>query len=59
MELNQLMPVYQQDGVSCYKVEGYQCLNDYYIVSEEKSRYLMNHPEVVGYEVYQSLVPAT
>ena len=33
--------------------------NEYYIVSEAETRKLMNHPEVVGYEVYASLVTAT
>lgn len=38
---------------------GGHFLNEYYIVSEAETRKLMNHPEVVGYEVYASLVTAT
>ena len=38
---------------------GGNFLNEYFIVSEAETRKLMNHPEVVGYEVYTCLVTAT
>lgn len=34
-------------------------MNEYYVVSEAETRKLMNTPEVVGYEVYHCLIPAT
>ena len=54
-----IVPEFSDQGVECYQIQGGNFLNDYYIVSEAESRKLMNHPEVVGYEVYKSLVPAT
>lgn len=54
-----IVPVFNAQGVSCYQLQGIKLLNEYYIVSEAETRKLMNHPEVVGYEVYRSLVPAT
>ena len=41
------------------RLAGGSFVNEYYIVSEAETRKLMNHPEVVGYEVYASLVTAT
>lgn len=54
-----IVPEFCDQGVDCYRLEGGNFLNDYYIVSEAETRKLMNHPEVVGYEVYTSLVNAT
>ena len=45
--------------MDCYRLAGGSFVNEYYIVSEAETRKLMNHPEVVGYEVYASLVTAT
>ena len=55
----QIVPEFCDQGVDCYRLEGGYFLNEYYIVSEAETRKLMNHPEVVGYEVYASLVTAT
>ena len=54
-----IVPEFCDQGVDCYRLEGGSFLNEYYIVSEAETRKLMNHPEVVGYEVYASLVTAT
>lgn len=54
-----IVPAFCDQGVDCYRLEGGNFLNEYYIVSEAETRKLMNHPEVVGYEVYTSLVNAT
>jgi len=50
---------FHDQGVDCYKLTGYPFINEYYVVSEAETRKLMNHPEVVGYEVYDSLLKAT
>ncbi|MCF0253079.1 MAG: hypothetical protein HUK26_01935, partial [Duodenibacillus sp.] len=50
---------FSDQGVDCYKLVGGDYLNEYYIISEAETRKLMNHPEVVGYEVYNSLVTST
>ncbi len=52
-------PEFHEQGVDCYKLSGTDFLNEYYIVSEAETRKLMNHPEIVGYEVYDSLLTAT
>ena len=54
----QITPEFCDQGVDCYRLKG-DFLNEYYIISEAETRKLMNHPEVVGYEVYTSLVTAT
>lgn len=54
-----ITPEFNDQGVSCYRVQGTDLVNEYYIVSETETRKLMNCPEVVGYAVYRSLVPAT
>ena len=54
-----LEPEFSDQGVDCYRLSGKQMLNQYYIVSEEGTRKLLNQPEVVGYEVYQCLLNAT
>ena len=48
----QIVPEFCDQGVDCYRLEGGHFLNEYYIVSEAETRKLMNHPEVVGYEMY-------
>ena len=52
-------PEFNDQGVECYRLAGREFLNEYYIVSEAETRKLMDHPEVVGYEVYDSLLSAT
>ena len=54
-----IVPEFSYQGVDCYRLAGGSFVNEYYIVSEAETRKLMNHPEVVGYEVYASLVTAT
>ena len=54
----QITPEFCDQGVDCYRLTG-DFLNEYYIISEAETRKLMNHPEVVGYEVYTCLVTAT
>lgn len=46
-------------GVDCYRLSGGDFLNNYYIVSEEGTRNLMNHPEVVGFDAYDALLSST
>lgn len=55
----QIVPEFSDQGVDCYRVTGGDYMNEYYIVSEAETRKLMNNPEVVGYEVYRSLINAT
>ncbi|MBQ0070632.1 MAG: hypothetical protein KBS81_02035, partial [Spirochaetales bacterium] len=55
----QLASEFSEQGVACYKLKNGNYLNDYYIVSEAATRKLMNSPEVVGFEVYKSLVHST
>lgn len=54
-----IIPEFSLNDVNCYKVEGLNLLNNYYIISEEESRKLMNHPEIVGYDVFSSLLKST
>ena len=54
-----IVPEFCDQGVDCYRLVGGNFLNEYFIVSEAETRKLMNHPEVVGYEVYTSLLNAT
>lgn len=54
-----LVPEFNEQGVACYRLDGGDYLNEYYIVSEAESRKLLNVPEVVGYEVYDCLIPST
>lgn len=55
----QIVSEFSDQGVACYRLTGGDYLNEYYIVSEAETRKLMNNPEVVGYEVYRSLLNAT
>ena len=54
-----LVPEFDEQGVACYRLDGGNYLNEYYIVSEAESRKLLNTPEIVGYEVYNCLISAT
>ena len=54
-----IVPEFDEQGVACYRLEGGDYLNEYYIVSEAESRKLLNTPEIVGYEVYNCLIPST
>ena len=47
-----LVPEFDEQGVACYRLEGGDYENEYYVISEAESRKLLNTPEVVGYEVY-------
>ncbi len=53
-----LVPEFSEQGVDCYRLEG-GFENEYYVVSEAETRKLLNTPEIVGYEVYNCLLPAT
>ena len=46
-----LMPEFDEQGVACYRLDGGDYLNEYYVVSEAETRKLLNTPEIVGYEV--------
>lgn len=54
-----LEPVFNEQGVICYRLEGENYVNEYYVTSEAETRKLLNTPEIVGYEVYNCLIPAT
>lgn len=54
-----LAPEFSEQGVDCYRLEGGNYLNEYYVVSETETRKLLNRPETVGYEVYHCLIPST
>lgn len=50
---------FSDQGVDCYRLLGREFRNEYYIVSEAETRKLLDTPEIVGYEVYRCMVPAT
>ena len=54
-----LVPEFDEQGVACYRLEGGEYENEYYVISEAESRKLLNTPEIVGYEVYNCLVSST
>ena len=54
-----LVPEFDEQGVTCYRLEGGDYENEYYVISEAESRKLLNTPEIVGYEVYNCLVSST
>ena len=54
-----LVPEFNEQGVACYRLDGGDYVNEYYITSEAETRKLLNTPEVVGYEVYNCLLPST
>ena len=55
----ELVPEFNEQGVACYKLAGGNYVNEYYVVSEAETRKLLNTPEIVGYEVYDCLIPST
>lgn len=59
LENTYLVPAFSDQGVECYRLEGGNFTNTYYVLSEAESRKLLNTPEVVGYEVYECLIPST
>ncbi len=54
-----LRPVFTDGDTRCYSITGRNYTNPYYIISHPETNRLMNSPEVVGYEVYECLLPAT
>ena len=54
-----LVPEFNEQGVACYRLDVGDYVNEYYITSEAETRKLLNTPEVVGYEVYNCLIPST
>ncbi len=54
-----LTPVFADQGVDCYRLTGGDFINEYYVVSEARTRKLLTKPEVVGYEVYRCLLKST
>lgn len=54
-----LEPVFNEQGVICYRLGGENYVNEYYVTSEAETRKLLNTPEIVGYEVYNCLIPST
>ncbi len=54
-----LRSVGSPDGTSIWKLEAGNLSNSYYMVSSEPTRRLMASPEVVGFEAYLAMVPAT
>ena len=54
-----LEPVFNEQGVICYRLEGENYVNEYYVTSEAETRKLLNTPELVGYEVYNCLISST
>lgn len=50
---------FSDQGVDCYRLKGKDFRNEYYIVSEAETRKLLSTPEIVGYDVYRCLLPAT
>lgn len=47
------------EETSIYKLESDRILNNYYIISSKGTRRLMASPEVVGYDSYLAMGPAT
>ena len=54
-----LRPVLREDQTSIYRLQGRQLQNQYLILSGAGTRRLMAFPEVVGYDSYLSMLPAT
>ena len=48
-----------QEGTSIYELRVPQSGNRYFVLSEAGTRHLMAFPEVVGYDAYLSMLPAT
>ena len=51
-----LEPVFNEQGVICYRLEGENYVNEYYVTSEAETRKLLKSSEIVGYEVYNCLI---
>ena len=51
--------VFKDGDISCYKLDGGNLINQYYVVSDPDTSRLMDSPEVVGYNVYNCLLPAS
>ena len=49
----------QKASPNVYSVKGDSFRNNYFIVTSEGTRHLMASPEVVGYDSYLAMVPAT
>lgn len=56
---SQLVRLESGNGVGLYELKSENFLNNYYIVSTPESRRLMASPEVVGYDSYLAVRPAT
>ena len=41
-----LVPEFDEQGVACYRLEGGDYENEYYVISEAESRKLLNTPEI-------------
>ena len=54
-----LRKVSLENGTSIYRLESDRVLNNYYILSNEGTRHLMASPEVVGFDSYTAMAPAT
>lgn len=54
-----LARVFSEQGVDCYRLNGGNYINEYYVISEAGTRHLMISPEVIGYDVYKCLVQST
>lgn len=54
-----LVSEFSEQGVDCYRLDGGNYENEYYVISEAETRKLLNTPEIVGYEVYHCLIPST
>lgn len=54
-----LVKEFSDQGVDCYRLDGGDYKNEYYVVSETETRKLLNKPEVVGYDVYHCLIRST
>ena len=54
-----IVPEFCEQGVACYRLDGEEYLNEYYIVSEAETRKLLSKQEIVGKEVYNCLIPST
>ncbi|MBQ6367558.1 MAG: hypothetical protein IJJ30_03315 [Erysipelotrichaceae bacterium] len=54
----QLKPLFNEGGISFGELEG-NFKNHYYVLSDPKIAKLLNSPEVVGFDVYKALLPAT
>lgn len=47
------------NGTNIYELVSASLTNHYYILSHEGTRHLMSSPEVVGFDSYSAMVPAT